>query len=59
MESVSLPGSKDRQARNQPVAEAMEPTSVKGTRMASPRSKPTSVAIVRATTADEGVWNFS
>jgi len=45
---------KDRQVANQPKAEAMEPTSVTGTRMASPRSRPTSVPRVTPKMATVG-----
>jgi len=45
---------KDRQVVNQPKAEAMEPTSVTGTKMASPRSKPTSVPSVTPKIATVG-----
>ena len=45
---------KDKQVANQPKAEAMEPTSVTGTRMESPRSKPTSVPKVTPRIATVG-----
>lgn len=46
---------KDEQAASQPRAEAMEPTSVMGTRMESPRSNAIRVPAVMAITAAEGV----
>ena len=50
---------KERQAASQPSAEAMEPTSVTGTRMESPRSNAISVPDVMAMTATDGVENFA
>jgi len=50
---------KERQAASQPSAEAMEPTSVMGTRMESPRRRPSRVPAVMPTTATEGVENLS
>src|ERR1700686_3464478 len=49
----------DRHAMNHPVAAAMEPTSVTGTRIASPSNKPKIVADAMPTTATEGVKNVS
>jgi hypothetical protein len=46
---------KERQAASQPRAEAMEPTSVTGTRMESPRRRPTRVPAVMPMTATDGV----
>lgn len=45
---------KDRQVANHPKAEAMEPTSVTGTRMASPRSSPMRVPKVTPKMATVG-----
>src|SRR5258708_38767494 len=50
---------KERHAAVQPKAEAMEPTSVTGTRSASPSSRPMMVAMAMPKMAMEGVWNFS
>src|SRR6267378_2757752 len=49
----------ERQAANHPRAEAIEPTSVTGTRSASPKSKPISVPAVIPRMAMFGVRNFS
>src|SRR5882672_7063127 len=49
----------DRQAANHPRADAIEPTSVTGTRSASPKSKPISVPAVIPRMALSGVTNFS
>ena len=46
---------KERQAASQPRAEAMEPTSVMGTRMESPRRRAIRVPMVMAITAADGV----
>ncbi len=50
---------KERQAASQPSAEAIEPTSVTGTRMESPRSSPIKVPSVMPMTATDGVENFA
>ena len=46
---------KEVHAASQPKAEAMEPTSVTGTRMASPRSRPSKVPRAMPITATDGV----
>src|SRR5580692_5511330 len=49
----------ERQAASQPSAEAIEPTSVTGTRMASPRNSAIRVPTVMPMIATDGVENFS
>ena len=50
---------KERQAANHPKADAIEPTSVTGTRSASPRRRAASVPAVIPKIATLGVRNFS
>ena len=50
---------KDRHAMNHPLAAAMEPTSVTGTSIASPSSKPRTVAHEIPTIATDGVKKVS
>src|SRR5580658_5603376 len=50
---------KERQAASQPRAEAIEPTSVTGTRIASPRRSPNNVPAVMPMMATDGVENLA